>query len=107
MQPIKDLAGENNETKIWPINIDEEKRGINGMPPTILFEKDFLKDKSSNSDSEAVRVWSFDDNPAPETAMVMVNDIDDNGEVLIHSFPVEKPCASEMQTRQAKMIFEP
>ena len=77
------------------------------MPPTTLFEKDFLKDKSSNSNSEAIRVWSFDDNPAPEDRDGDgFNDIDENGEEILYpQLPVEKP-ALEMQTRQAKMIFE-
>ena len=95
----QDLAGENNDTKIWPINIDEEKRGINGMPPTILFEKDFLKDKSSNSDSEAVRVWSFDDNPAPEDRDGDgFNDIDENGEEILYP---QLPCGEAVCIRDA------
>ena len=34
-----DLAGKTQNNQIWPININPMSRGVSGMPPTTLFEK--------------------------------------------------------------------
>ena len=62
----QDLAGASKENQIWPINIDETKRGVSGLPPTNLFEKERQDDTTKNSNGGTIRIWSFDDSdPAP------------------------------------------
>ena len=61
-----DLAGPSKNNQIWPINIDETKRGVSGLPPTNLFEKERQDDTTKNSNGGTIRIWSFDDSdPAP------------------------------------------
>ena len=60
------LAGQGSENQIWPINIDDTKRGVSGLPPANLFEKERVDDTTSSTNSSTVRIWSFDDSqPAP------------------------------------------
>jgi hypothetical protein len=59
----KDLGGPDSDNQIWPINIDETKRGVSGLPPANLFEKDRINDTTSDSNGDTIRIWSFDDTP--------------------------------------------
>ena len=43
-----DLAGKTQNNQIWPININP-KRGVSGLPPTNLFEKERVDDTTSSS----------------------------------------------------------
>lgn len=61
----QDLTGTSKENQIWPINIDETKRGVSGLPPTNLFEKERRDDTTNNSNGGTIRIWSFDDSVAP------------------------------------------
>ena len=60
------LAGKNLTNQIWPINIDEANRGVSGMPPLTLFERERVNDTTEGSDGKTIRLWSIDDSaPAP------------------------------------------
>ena len=61
----QDLGGPNDDNQIWPININESKRGVSGLPPTNLFEKDRGNDTTKSSNGRTIRIWSFDDNLIP------------------------------------------
>ena len=61
-----ELAGKSLDNQVWPINIDTTRRGVSGMPPANLFEKDPVKDTTKGSGGDTIRMWSFDDSaPAP------------------------------------------
>ena len=55
------LAGKDLDNQVWPINIDTQRRGVSGMPPANLFEKDPVNDTTNGSGGETIRMWSFDD----------------------------------------------
>ena len=57
------LAGKDLTNQIWPININESQRGVSGMPPPILFEKEPVKDTTAEGNGTMVRMWSIDDSP--------------------------------------------
>jgi len=59
------LAGKSLDNQVWPININVSKRGVSGMPPSNLFEKDRVNDTTRGSGGSTIRMWSFDDS-APE-----------------------------------------
>ncbi len=60
------LAGKALTNQVWPININETKRGVGGMPPPNLFERDPVNDTTTASNGNTIRMWSFDDSdPAP------------------------------------------
>jgi len=59
-----ELAGKGLDNQVWPININTTRRGVSGMPPSNLFEKDPVKDTTTSRGK--IRMWSFDDSaPAP------------------------------------------
>ncbi|MDB4654872.1 hypothetical protein OAE53_00725 [bacterium] len=59
-----ELAGKSLDNQVWPININTTRRGVSGMPPSNLFEKDPVKDTTTSRGK--IRMWSFDDSaPAP------------------------------------------
>ena len=61
------LAGKNQDNQVWPININVQRRGVSGLPPANLFEKEPVNDTTSGSGSATLRMWSFDDSaPGPE-----------------------------------------
>ena len=61
------LAGKDLINQIWPININTSQRGVSGMPPEILFEKDPVNDTTRDSNGSMIRMWSIDDSPpAPD-----------------------------------------
>ena len=80
-----------SKNRIWPINIDEKKRGVSGLPPTNLFEKDRQNDTAQNSNGETIRIWSFDDSdPAPaDRDGDGLNDLEPDGltEILYPALP--------------------
>ena len=55
------LAGKKLDNQVWPINIDTQRRGVSGMPPANLFEKDPVNDTTNGSGGKTIRMWSFDD----------------------------------------------
>ncbi|MDC0310062.1 hypothetical protein OAL02_01635 [Synechococcus sp. AH-551-J03] len=57
------LAGKSLDNQVWPININVSKRGVSGMPPSNLFEKDRVSDTTRGSAGNTIRMWSFDDSP--------------------------------------------
>ena len=57
------LAGKSLDNQVWPININVSKRGVSGMPPANLFEKDRVNDTTRGSGGNTIRMWSFDDSP--------------------------------------------
>ena len=60
------LAGKSLDNQVWPININDKKRGVSGMPPANLFEKEPANDTTNESGGTTIRMWSFDDSaPAP------------------------------------------
>ncbi len=96
-----DLGGPDSDNQIWPINIDETKRGISGLPPANLFEKDRINDTTSDSDGDTIRIWSFDDSPpAPgDRDGDDLNDIDPlTGEAILYP-PL--PCGEVICVRDA------
>ncbi|KZR84539.1 hypothetical protein [Synechococcus sp. MIT S9504] len=96
-----DLSGADSDNQIWPINIDETKRGISGLPPANLFEKDRINDTTSDSDGDTIRIWSFDDSPpAPgDRDGDDLNDIDPlTGEEILYP-PL--PCGEVICVRDA------
>ena len=94
------LANPDNKNRIWPINVNTEKRGIGGLPPANLFEIDQAKDTTSNSDGNTIRIWSFDDgDPQPsDRDGDGENDIDENGIEILYS-PL--PCGEAICVRDA------
>jgi hypothetical protein len=73
------LAGKTLTNQVWPININETKRGVGGMPPPNLFERDPINDTTTASNGDTIRMWSFDDSdPAPA-------DRDNDGELDLES----------------------
>lgn len=97
----EDIGGPNSDNQIWPINIDETKRGISGLPPANLFEKDRINDTTSDSDGDTIRIWSFDDSPpAPDDRDGDdLNDIDPlTGEEILYP-PL--PCGEVICVRDA------
>ena len=102
-----DLAGPSQNNQIWPINIDETKRGISGLPPTNLFEKERQNDVSKNSNSGAIRIWSFDDSdPAPaDRDGDGLNDLEPDGltEILYPALPCgEAVCVRDADDTRAE-----
>lgn len=94
------LAGPNQDNQIWPINIDETKRGVSGMPPTSLFEKDRVNDTTTNSNSATTRIWSFDDSRSPaDRDGDGNNDVKDDGITEILYPPL--PCGETICVRNA------
>ena len=60
------LAGKNQDNQVWPININVQRRGVSGLPPANLFEKEPVNDTTTGSGGAKVRMWSFDDSaPIP------------------------------------------
>ena len=94
------LANPDSKNRIWPINIDESKRGVGGLPPTNLFEIDRVNDTTANSEGETIRIWSFDDSdPAPA-------DRDGDGEIDLdeNDIPIlypPLPCEEAICVRDA------
>ena len=94
-----DLGGPNSDNQIWPINVDETKRGISGLPPVNLFEKDRVDDTTSASNGGKIRIWSFDDNIAPaDRDGDGNNDLDSDGTEILYS-PL--PCGEVVCVRDA------
>ena len=58
-----ELAGKSLDNQVWPININTTRRGVSGMPPSNLFEKEPVKDTTTGSGGNTIRMWSFDDSP--------------------------------------------
>ena len=94
------LAGQGSENQIWPINIDDTKRGVSGLPPANLFEKERVDDTTSSSNGGTIRIWSFDDSdPAPgDRDGDGLNDLDANGEEILYP-PL--PCGEAICVRDA------
>jgi hypothetical protein len=96
-----DLAGPSQNNQIWPINIDETKRGVSGLPPTNLFEKERQDDTTKNSNGGTIRIWSFDDSdPAPaDRDGDGLNDLEPDGLTEIR-YPA-LPCGEAVCVRDA------
>ena len=93
------LAGQGSENQIWPINIDDTKRGVSGLPPANLFEKERVDDTTSSSNSSTVRIWSFDDRSSSgDRDGDGLNDLDANGEEILYP-PL--PCGEAICVRNA------
>ena len=95
----QDLAGTSKKNQIWPINIDETKRGVSGLPPTNLFEKERRNDTTNNSNGVTIRIWSFDDSVAPaDRDGDGLNDLTPDGDEKL--YPV-LPCGEVVCVRDA------
>ena len=96
-----ELAGEKLDNQVWPININVSKRGVSGMPPSNLFEKDRVNDTTRGSGGSTIRMWSFDDSaPAPaDRDGDGLNDVEDDGitEILYPALP----CGETVCVRDA------
>ena len=102
-----DLAGPSKNNQIWPINIDETKRGVSGLPPTNLFEKERQDDTTKNSNGGTIRIWSFDDSdPAPaDRDGDGLNDLEPDGltEILYPALPCgEAVCVRDADDTRAE-----
>ena len=102
-EPAEDNPDQNvqsNVNQIWPINVDETKRGIGGLPPANLFEKERVDDTTSSSNGETIRIWSFDDSePAPgDRDGDGINDLNADGEEILYP-PL--PCGEAICVRNA------
>ena len=102
-----DLAGPSQKNQIWPINIDETKRGVSGLPPTNLFEKERQDDTTKNSNGGTIRIWSFDDSePAPaDHDGDGLNDLEPDGltEILYPALPCgEAVCVRDADDTRAE-----
>ena len=102
-----DLAGPSKNNQIWPINIDESKRGVSGLPPTNLFEKERQDDTTKNSNGGTIRIWSFDDSdPAPaDRDGDGLNDLEPDGltEILYPALPCgEAVCVRDADDTRAE-----
>jgi type II secretory pathway pseudopilin PulG len=95
------LAGKNLNNQVWPININVEERGVSGMPPSTLFEKDPVNDTTTGSGGNTIRMWSFDDSaPAPgDRDGDGLNDLQADGITPI-LYPA-LPCAEAVCVRDA------
>ena len=95
------LAGKSLNNQVWPININVSKRGVSGMPPANLFEKDRVNDTTRGSDGNTIRMWSFDDSaPAPDDRDGDgLNDVAEDGitEILYPALP----CGEAICVRDA------
>ena len=103
----QDLEGTSNNNQIWPINIDETKRGVSGLPPTNLFEKERQDDTTKNSNGGTIRIWSFDDSdPAPaDRDGDGLNDLEPDGltEILYPALPCgEVVCVRDADDTSAE-----
>ena len=94
-----ELAGKSLDNQVWPINIDTTRRGVSGMPPSNLFEKDPVKDITKKRGK--IRMWSFDDRaPAPgDRDGDGLNDVEENGITEIQ-YPA-LPCGEAVCVRDA------
>ena len=94
------LAGKNLRNQIWPRNIDETKRGVGGMPPITLFEKEPVKDTTTSSGGNTIRMWSFDDSPAApgDRDNIAGNDVDAEGNLILYP---ALPCGETICVRDA------
>jgi hypothetical protein len=96
-----ELAGKSLDNQVWPININTTRRGVSGMPPSNLFEKDPIKDTTTGSGGNTIRMWSFDDSaPAPgDRDGDGQNDVKEDGitEVLYPALP----CGEAVCVRDA------
>ena len=94
------LAGKHLDNQVWPININVSKRGVSGMPPANLFEKDRVNDTTRGSGGNTIRMWSFDDSPPTP------GDRDGDGEVDLNTdgtpilYPA-LPCGEAVCVRDA------
>ena len=95
------LAGKDRSNQVWPININEAKRGVSGMPPIKLFKKDPINDTTQTSDGETIRMWSFDDSaPAPDDRnQDGINDLETDG--ITEKLYSALPCAEVICVRDA------
>ncbi|MDC0320104.1 hypothetical protein OAL34_03115 [Synechococcus sp. AH-551-G03] len=95
------LAGKSLDNQVWPININTTRRGVSGMPPSNLFEKDPVKDTTAGSGGNTIRMWSFDDSaPAPDDRDGDgQNDVEEDGitEILYPALP----CGEAVCVRDA------
>ena len=95
-----DLAGKTQNNQIWPININPMSRGVSGMPPTTLFEKEPVSDTTSETGEGIIRMWSFDDSPPSP------DDRDEDGELDVDTagnlilYPA-LPCGEAVCVRDA------
>ena len=96
-----ELAGKSLDNQVWPININTTRRGVSGMPPSNLFEKDRVNDTTRGSGGNTIRMWSFDDSaPAPDDRDGDgQNDVEENGitEILYPALP----CGEAVCVRDA------
>lgn len=90
-EEVEDAEKKKTINRIWPVNINETKRGASGLPPTNLFEKDLQDDMTNNSNGGTIRIWSFDDSdPSPaDRDGDGLNDLEPDGltEILYPALP--------------------
>jgi hypothetical protein len=94
------LAGKNLNNQIWPININPINRGVSGMPPPTLFEKEPVNDTTSTTGENIIRMWSFDDSPpAPaDRDQDGAPDVDSTGNLILYP---ALPCGEAVCVRDA------
>lgn len=95
-----DVGLNNGSNQIWPRNINETKRGVGGMPPITLFEKEPVKDTTTSSGGNTIRMWSIDDSPAApgDRDSIAGNDIDAEGNLILYP---ALPCGESICVRDA------
>lgn len=94
------LAGKTRNNQIWPININEMNRGVSGMPPPTLFEKDPINDTTSENSENTIRMWSFDDSPpaSADRDQDGAPDVDSAGNLILYP---ALPCGEAVCVRDA------
>ena len=94
------LAGKELNNQVWPININAENRGVSGMPPATLFEKNPINDTTDQSGETSIRMWSFDDSPAAPDDRDKDGDLDVDPTGNLVLYPA-LPCGEAVCVRDA------